>query len=141
VKTYPSDTGQAAFVRLAPGEDLLATLTAAARDLGIRAGTLQVIGAVSHLVLGYYDQGAREYRTHTFEGGYEIASGLGNVSQKDGEAFVHLHVVASGEDGAAVGGHVMDGTVVFLAEAYFRSLDGEAPVRTYEEDTGLSVWQ
>ena len=68
-----------------------------------------MIGATSHLVLGYYDQEAREYRNHEYEGGFEIASGSGNVSIKDGEPFVHLHVVASGPNGDANGGHVMPG--------------------------------
>jgi uncharacterized protein len=141
VKTYPSNDGAAAFVRLAKGEDLLEGLTAAANELEIRAATLQVIGATSRLLLGYYDQDAREYRTHEYGGGFEIASGLGNVSIKDGEPFVHLHVVASGPNGDANGGHVMPGSIVFLAEAYFRRLDGDPPVRGFDEDTGLQAWQ
>jgi predicted DNA-binding protein with PD1-like motif len=140
VRTYPSNDGQAAFIRLGKGDDLLEGLTAGVNELGLRAGTLQVIGAASRLVLGYYDQAAREYRTHQYDGGYEIASGLGNVSVKEDEAFVHLHVVASGADGSMAGGHVMPGCVVFLGEGYVRALDGEPPVRNFDEETGLFAW-
>jgi uncharacterized protein len=141
VKLYPSNDGAAGFVRLPVGADLLGGLNEAARELGIRAGTLQVIGAVSRLALGYYDQTAREYRTHEYDEALEIASGLGNVSIKDGEPFVHLHVVGSRADGGTVAGHLMEGTVVFLAEGYFRRLDGEPPVRQFDEATGLPAWQ
>jgi predicted DNA-binding protein with PD1-like motif len=140
VRTYPSNDGQAAFIRLGVGEDLLEGLTAGVNELGLRAGTLQVIGAVSRLVVGYYDQTAREYLPHAYEGRYEIASGLGNVSVKDDQAFVHLHVVASGADWNTVGGHVMPGCVVFLGEGYVRALDGEPPVRNFDDETGLLAW-
>ena len=141
MKIYPSNDGRAAFARLPTGSDLLAGLNEAAERLGIRAGTLQVIGAVSKLSVGYYDQREREYRTHAPPGEWEIASGLGNVSLRDGRPFVHLHVVATGPDGQTTGGHLMEGTVVFLAEAYFRALDGEPPVRELDEETGLPAWR
>lgn len=141
MKSYPSDDGRAGFVRLPRGADLLDGLTRAAAELGVRAGTLQVIGAVSRLSLGYFDQDERRYRTHEWDEGLEIASGLGNVSIKDGAPFVHLHVVASRADGSTVAGHLMEGTVVYLAEAYFRALDGEPPVRDLDEDLGLPAWQ
>ncbi|MFN2543390.1 MAG: PPC domain-containing DNA-binding protein, partial [Actinomycetota bacterium] len=68
-------------------------------------------------------------------------SGIGNVSLKDGQPFVHLHVVATGPDGAPVGGHLMEGTKVYLVEAYFRELGGPAPVREQNDDIGLATWR
>lgn len=130
----------AAMARLSRGTDLLDGLSSLAAELGMKAGTVQVIGAVSKLVLGYFDQERREYETIELPGHWEIASGLGNVSIRDGQPFVHLHIVASGADGRAVGGHLMPGTIVFLAEAYVRALDGEPPVRILDEEMGLAVW-
>ena len=138
---YPSDDGRAAFVRLERGSDLLGSLTEAARELGVEAATVQAIGAVSELVVGYYQQGEREYLMIPFHEHLEITSGLGNVSQRDGGPFVHLHVTASRADGTTVGGHLMEGTKVFLIEAYFRKLDGPAPERRQDDDIGLAVWQ
>jgi uncharacterized protein len=129
------------MARLAEGSDLLEGLTRIASDLDIRAGTIQVIGAVSSLVLGYYHQDRKEYETLDLPGHWEIASGLGNVSIRDGASFVHLHIVASGSDGRAVGGHLMAGTTVFAAEAYVRALGGDPPVRVPDETTGLTLWE
>lgn len=138
---YPSDDGKAGFVRLERGSDLLQGLNEAAAKLGIEAGTVQAIGAVHDLVIGYFDQDRKEYRTNSFPGGFEIGSGLGNVSLKDGRPFVHLHVIATGPDGASIGGHLMEGTNVFMIEAYLRQLGGPAPVREQDEDIGLAVWR
>jgi uncharacterized protein len=139
VKTYPSEDGKAAFASLAQGEDLLAGLTAAVAEMGIEAGTIQVIGALQEAVVGYFDPAAGAYR-NTTTGHVEIGSGLGNVSIRDGRPFIHLHLVLSGPDGAAVGGHAQEGCVVFVAEAYVRALGGPPPTRQEAPGIALKVW-
>jgi len=139
VKTYPSDDGRAAFVSLERGEDLLEGLHHAAAELGFEAATLQVIGGLEKASIGYYDPEANEYLP-TSTGHVEIASGLGNVSIRDGEPFIHLHLVLSGRDGAAVGGHAMEGCRAYVLEAYFRALSGPAPVREKVPGLALKVW-
>ncbi len=141
MNVYPSDDGKAVFVRLERGSDMLGGLNEAAAKLGIKAGTVQAIGAVSELVVGFYDQDAKQYRQHRFDESFEIGSGLGNVSIRDGQPFVHFHVVATDREGAAIGGHLMEGTKVFLIEAYFRELGGTPPVRRQDDDLGLAVWE
>jgi predicted DNA-binding protein with PD1-like motif len=97
---------------------------------------------VSSLALGFYHQDRKEYETHTFEGTWEIASGVGNISLLADEPFVHLHVVASGDDGLCVGGHVMPGCTVFAAEAAITVLAGHPPPeRELDGVTGLKLWR
>jgi predicted DNA-binding protein with PD1-like motif len=141
VRVYPSEDGKAAFVRLERGSDLLTSLNEAAAELGLQGATLQVVGAVEALKVAYYRQDTKEYETHEFDAPHEISGGVGNVSLKDGKPFVHIHVTGSGADGRAVAGHLVEGTRVFLIEAYFRDLGGAAPVREQEDDLGLAVWQ
>ena len=141
MEIYPSDDGNAAFVRLDRGTDMLQGLNEAAAKLGVEAGTVQAIGAVIELVIGYFDQDRKEYRATALPSSFEIGSGIGNVSLKDGKPFVHLHVVATGPDGAAIGGHLMEGTKIYVIEAYFRQLGGEPPVREQNEDIGLATWR
>ncbi len=139
MRLYPSDDRSASFVSLDRGEDLLDGLSQAVKELGFKAATLQVIGALEEAALGYFDQQAKEYRTIP-TGHVEIASGLGNVSLRDGEPFIHLHLVVSGPDGAALGGHAMQGCRAFVVEAYFRALAGPPPVRQGSPGHGLMVW-
>lgn len=141
MRIYPSEDGKAAFVRLERGSDLLRSLNEAAAELRLQAATLQVVGAVEALKVAYYRQDTKEYETHEFDAPHEISGGVGNVSLKEGKSFVHIHVTGSGADGRAVAGHLVEGTRVFLIEAYFRELGGPAPVREQEDDLGLAVWQ
>jgi hypothetical protein len=138
---FRSDDGKAAMVRLLPGTDLLIGLNQAAKDLGIQAGTLQLVGAVRTLSVAYFDQESREYEPHHYVGGLEISGGVGNVSLKDGEPFVHMHLSGwAKEEGKAVAGHLTEGTEVYMIEAYYRAFEGPAPVREMDEEVGLPVW-
>jgi uncharacterized protein len=139
MKTYPSDDGNAAFVSLERGEDLLEGLNAAVAELGIESGTLQIIGGLEEAVVGYFDREAAEYVTER-TGHVEICAGLGNVSLRDGEPFIHLHLTLSGRDAAALGGHAMEGCRAYVVEAYFRKLGGPAPIRQEVEGMTLKVW-
>jgi uncharacterized protein len=138
---YPSDDGKAAFVRLDRGTDLLTSLTEAATKLSIEAGTVQAIGAVDDLTVAFFEPGAKEYEPIPVREHLEITSSLGNVSLRDGKPFIHVHVTAGRRDGTTVGGHLLEGSTVFMIEAYFRALGGPAPVREIEDDIGLAVWQ
>ena len=141
MKAYRFTRAGTSLVRLTHGADLLEDLDDACEELGVKAGAIEVIGAVSALTLGFYDQERMEYESHTFDGTWEIASAVGNVSMLDGEPFVHLHVVASGDDGRCVGGHVMPGCTVFAAEAAIMLLEGHAPPeRELDGATGLKLW-
>jgi uncharacterized protein len=141
MKVYPSDDNSAALVRLARGSDLLKGLTEAAQKLGLEAATVQAIGAVDDLTVAFFEPEHKEYEPLRFDEHFEITSSLGNVSLKDGQPFVHVHVTASDREGRVVGGHLLEGSTVFLIEAHFRALGGDAPIREQDEDLGLAVWQ
>ena len=138
MKTYPSDDGKAAFVSLERGEDLLDGLNRAVRELGIEAATLQVIGGLEEAKVGYFDRDAKQYLE--IPTGHVEMQGLGNVSLRDGEPFIHLHLALSGRNGSTIGGHALEGCKAFVVEAYFRKLDGPAPTREENSDIGLRVW-
>lgn len=126
--------------RLPVGEDLLETITKVFRERGLRKAAFNVIGAVTRAALAYYDSELRQYKNREFEGLLEIVSCSGNVSERDGEVFVHAHMVLAGENFACVGGHLMPGTVIFAAELYGTPVPGSVPVRQYDDFTGLFLW-
>ena len=139
MRIYPSDDRQAAFVSLERGEDLLEGLYGAVRELGFMGATLQVIGGLEEATVGYYDPEADEYLPVS-TGHVEICAGLGNVSDRDGEPFIHLHLTLGGRDGSTVGGHAMPGCRAYVVEAYFRSLAGPPPRRQQVPGMHLKVW-
>ena len=140
MKTYAFENRQVFLGRLERGDDLLRSLTRFCKDLNIRAGSIQALGAVEKGSLGFYDQATREYQELRFEGEMEIAALVGNVSLRNGEIFLHCHAVLSDAEGKSFGGHLNEGTTVFACEFSVFPLLGPAPVRTRNEATGLMLW-
>ncbi len=128
------------LVRLRHDTDLVQSITEIARSKEIEAGTFTAIGALKRARLGYYDQKNHEYRQMEIDSPHEMASCIGNISLKDGEPFIHAHVVLADEKGNTKAGHLVEG-VVFAAEVHLRKLEGPKLERRYDEVTDLSLWE
>lgn len=127
-------------LRIDTGEDLLGALDAYVAENGIAAAWLSYLGAVSSAALRYYDQDKQEYRDFHLHEHLEVAAGMGNVSLLDDQPFIHTHAVFADGRGRAYGGHVNYGCEVWTLEVKIEEFEGEAPVRTFDERTGLSLW-
>lgn len=137
MRAYTTET--LTMLRLPEGSDLYQGVVGAAKELGIQAASVNVIGALRSLRYGYYDQRAKEYQELSHDGELELASAIGNVSVREGEPFLHMHVVAGKTDGSTIGGHLFGGEV-FVAEVAFHPFRGEAPVREPQDFAGLDLW-
>ena len=127
--------------RLGHGKDLLDELTAVAAAEGVTLGRVEALGAVKRARVGFYNQEEREYEFHEIDEPLEIASLIGNVSLKDGKPMVHAHVTLSDREGAAFGGHLAPGTIVFACEFVMEALDGPELNRSRDDATGLPLWE
>ena len=127
--------------RLPKGADLLEALNALCKDQNITRGTVQLIGAVERATLSFYRQDEQKYYDHALPEPLEILSGLGNVSLKDGQPFVHLHLILGRESGECLGGHAMPGCIIFACEACITPLEGAPLVRELDSPTGLPLWK
>jgi predicted DNA-binding protein with PD1-like motif len=132
---------QPVLIRLPKGADLLTALRDACATRGITKAAIQVIGALERAKMGYYLQDERRYISYELPEHCEILCGAGNVSLKDGEAFVHLHLTLSKADGSCLGGHAMEGCPIFAAEAFIQPVPGPDLARGFDEATGLFLWQ
>jgi predicted DNA-binding protein with PD1-like motif len=121
-------------------------LQEAFRDLvgehGLRTGWVNAIGAFEWLELTEYNQAERRYeKAHRFER-CELLSMQGNLSERDGEPFWHLHATVSLREGGrdvTYGGHVVDG-VVFALEFRIDCFDELELRRDNDDATGLQLW-
>ncbi|MFC1833378.1 PPC domain-containing DNA-binding protein [Thermodesulfobacteriota bacterium] len=129
------------LARLKMDDDLLEAIAKEFERRSIRKGAFSVIGAVRKTVLGYYDSDKRQYFNRDFDFHSEIVSCQGNVSEKDGEIFVHAHLIIAGTDFQCYGGHLMPGTPIFLAELHGTPIPGEVPKRVFDDPTGLFAWE
>ncbi|REJ34351.1 MAG: DNA-binding protein [Bacillota bacterium] len=122
------------------GADLLEFLTETARRHQVRAGAYNFFGAVTEARVAFYDVSRKVYEEIVRAENLEIVSGMGNVSLRDGEIFVHAHAAFSDRQGNMFGGHLNPGTVVLAGEFVLWELVGEPFQRDLDPVTGLRLW-
>ena len=133
--------GRTLIGRFLKGEDLLLSISKLCTQNNIKLGSVDVIGALSSVKLGYYDQVQKKYvNCVELEDKLEINSCIGNISLKDSDIFVHAHITLADHKGKCYGGHLMNGSSIFAAEYCIRELTGGELKRTHDPDTGLSLW-
>jgi predicted DNA-binding protein with PD1-like motif len=126
--------------RLTYGCDLLEELNRIAKELSVRLGRIEAIGAVQKACIGFYNQETRTYQFESFDKPLEITKLTANISLKDGIPFVHAHVTLSDASGSCVGGHLAPGTIVFACEFLIEAFDGPVFKRSLDDQTGLPLW-
>jgi uncharacterized protein len=138
--------GRVLVARLEPGSDLMPSLRTLAQRANIRTGVI-LSGVASFEKATIRNVGRRpeqypitdQQRIFTpKEEPIELLALSGNISQKDGEVFVHAHVtISSGlDDGRAYGGHLVDGCIVLTtAELVIMELTGLAMERVHDPVT------
>jgi predicted DNA-binding protein with PD1-like motif len=133
--------GKGLMGKLDHGADLLEALTGICVENDISLGRVEALGAVQKARIGFYDQAKREYEFATLDQPLEILCLVGNVSIKDGRPIIHAHITLSDHAGAAFGGHLASGTIVFACEYVIQEIAGKTLERGFDEETGLPLWQ
>lgn len=100
--------GQRTFaVVLDSGDEVLKSLQSFVNDQRIRAAQFTAIGALSDVVLKYFDWEAKDYREIRVAEQVEVASLLGDVATgPSGGSALHVHLVVGKRDGTAMTGHL-----------------------------------
>jgi len=126
--------------RLPHNKDLISSVETFCLENHVELGWFSVIGAVSSVTLGYYDQKQMVYVTSKMDRHFEIASCSGNISRKQGNPFVHAHAVLTDENGKAIGGHIFSETIIFAGEIHVQAFTGPPFDREQDDQTGLMLW-
>jgi uncharacterized protein len=137
---WEAGTGRRFIGRLETGSDLVGEIEALAEREGIRAGWVSVVGAMQAAVFAYYNQQALRYDHLASERHHELCSFQGNLSIRDGSPFLHAHASFADHDGNMVGGHLLPGCTVWVAEVQVQELTDVELLRTHDEVTGLALW-
>jgi hypothetical protein len=118
--------------RLKPGEDLKAGITALVKDKNIGAGWVAtVVGSLTHYNIRF----ANQPEGSVGEGHFEIVGLTGTVSVNGS----HLHISLSDSIGTTIGGHLLDGNIVYTtAEIVITETD--EVIFTREKD-GSTPWE
>ena len=131
--------GNTWMLRFDRGEEIVACLKKFCLDEEVKLASVAAIGAAEDVELGYYKVPTREYLTQVFAGEHEITGLLGNISTKDGEVYLHLHITIGNESFEARAGHLVAATVSGTCEMIVRSIKGEVDRFKDEKETGLNL--
>ena len=132
--------GQKTFVVvLQTGEEVSSCLQEFVKAERIFAAQFTAIGALSDVVLKYYNWERKEYEENQIREQVEVASLIGDVAEgSSGEPAIHAHLVVGKRDGSAMAGH--------LGEAHVRPtlevIVTESPVhlrKVEDPETGLAL--
>jgi predicted DNA-binding protein with PD1-like motif len=127
------------------GDEVVAELTAFARQRGLTAGHLTAIGAFSDVTLGYFDRTRKDYVRIVIEEQVEVLSLLGDIASDKGQPKLHAHVVIGTSNGTAHGGHLLEAHVwptleVILVEPpahLWRRMDPESGLALIDLDAAV----
>lgn len=95
-------------VRLESGEHAHAALVELLKREEVGYASVTGLGAVRWVRLAYWNAMTREYEPHEVEEQVEVVSLVGNVTLRDGEPFLHLHISLGRQDLSMFGGHFLD---------------------------------
>ena len=106
--------------RLETGTDLVEEIERFCAEQGVVAAQVTVIGAVRRAAFAFYEQDDHRYLELSSDTHHEIVGFTGNISLRDDRPFLHAHATFADATGAAVGGHLVRGCEVFVAEVRSR---------------------
>ena len=121
-----------------PGDEVIAGLTAFAKEQGLDSSHLTAIGAFERATLAYFDRERKEYQEIPIDEQVEVLTLAGDIAMKGDEPMVHAHVVVGRSDGTTRGGHLMQARVWPTLEVILSETPGHLR-RRHDEASGLAL--
>ena len=104
-------------------------------------GEIGGLGAVNHATFRYLNPSTMKYVDHSFDEQMEITNLTGNISQKDGKPYLHVHITASRSDYSCIGGHLLDARINGACELFVTAFPGTFAGRRPDAETGINLYE
>jgi predicted DNA-binding protein with PD1-like motif len=124
-------------VVLDKGNEVVEGLLSFARQKKVQASHFTAIGALSDVTLGYFDWTKKVFDRISIHEQVEVLSLVGNFVFDNGDPQLHAHVVVGKSDGAAHGGHLVEGHVRPILEVILVESPSHMH-RKIDKETGLA---
>jgi predicted DNA-binding protein with PD1-like motif len=124
--------------RLESGDRVIESLTRLAQKERLGFAALSGLGAVRSITLAYFNVETKEYEKHELEEQMEVTALVGNISQKDGQPFAHVHATLGRRDLSTIGGHVFEAIAHSTLEVWLDT-QPDAVRRLPDEESGLTL--
>ncbi|NMB26716.1 MAG: DNA-binding protein [Tissierellia bacterium] len=127
-------------VRLEKGEEVVESIKALCKENNIKLGRVSGIGATNKAVVGLFETANKEYHSKELVGDMEITNLAGNISEKDGEVYLHLHISLANPNYNVFGGHLNSAVISATSEIIIDVIEGSVG-REFNEEIGLNLFK
>lgn len=131
--------GNVIVLRCQIGEDIVEKITEVAKIEKIKLASISGVGATANFTVGFFETKTHIYHKENHVGDHEILSLVGNITDKDGQVYLHLHICCGNDMGQFVGGHLNQAIVSATAEIFITTIDGVVG-RKFDEQSGLNLF-
>ena len=130
---------QGYVLRLDPGEEVVASLTQFVEQEQVQLGCVSALGAANDVTIGVFDTVEKQYYSRRCQGQFEISALVGNVSRKEGEPYLHLHItIGNPVTGEVHAGHLTSAVISATLELFLQVWDGQVG-RKFSDAVGLNL--
>ena len=134
-----NESGEKTFaVIFEKGDEVIETLRRFANEQRLLASHFTAIGALSDVVIGFFDPAKKQYKKIPIREQVEVLSLTGDIAFEGDVPKIHAHIVVGKSDGTAHGGHLIAGHVFPTIELILV----ESPKylqRRLDKETGLAL--
>ncbi len=124
MKSIESKVKRIIIGKIEPDEDLIDSIIKIVNKHNITTGLIHCIGALKKFTIGYFDIQLKKYLTRTINEYVELVSCTGNLSFKNGEPIIHLHISVGTREYNIIGGHLLQPSIVSVTgEVYILEID------------------
>lgn len=127
-------------IRLEKGEEIVESIKKLCEKEDIKLGTISGIGATNRAVIGLFETNTKEYHSKELTGDMEITSLVGNISQMNGEVYLHIHINLANEENKVFGGHLTSAIISATGEIVIDIIEGVVD-RKFDEEVGLNLFK
>ncbi len=128
------------FLRLEKGEEIIESISNFCKQNDIKAGSITGIGAVERIEFGLFDTKEKKYHMNQLNESLEITSLIGNISRKEEQVYLHLHITVGNINGQLFGGHLNKAIISATGEIIIDAVDVEIN-RRFDDEIGLNLWE
>jgi len=121
-------------------EEIMAALADFCKKKKIKTGDVTGIGAISEATFRFLDPATKKYVDKVFQEQMEITNLTGNISQKEGEVYLHVHLTCSRRDYTCVGGHLLKARINGACELLVTDFGLTSVGRRFDPETGLFLY-
>ena len=130
---------QGYVLRLDPGEEIVGSLTRLVEQESIQLASVSALGAANDVTIGIFNTVEKKYYSQRYQGDYEISALVGNVTRKEGEPYLHLHItIGNPVTGQVHAGHLSSATISATLELFLQVWDGQVG-RKFSDTVGLNL--